>query len=164
MNLKDAIRQDVESVEDYNLRLARIATLSATLRELSLEAEQIRQVVLPLWYMFDERRHHVILLREDVDPKIIKYISDCYYSFGYFNGGIADKVLTKFAAQRVVIGNKVTLSKTYLLSDRIFTHFYNTVEQKAREVRDYLTSHLGAPFPRHPREMQELILHTQPIA
>lgn len=153
--MKDKIRELVESVGDYHLRMAQIATLIAELRCLEVEAQKIQKVNLPLWFLGDDAKYGILFLREDVDLNVIQWIDKIYYRFGWSGGGVKDPKYGAFGIERAWIGNKVTPAKSYLRTSDLSVYDDRYGREKLQQVRTYLTEHLGRPFPAHPSHLGE---------
>ncbi len=153
--MKDKIRELVESVDDYHLRMAQIATLMEELRCLETEAQKIQRVDLQLWFLPDDPVRSKLLLREDVSTDVIRWIDKVYYRFGYSGGGAKDPKYGAFGVERAWIGNKVTPARSYLRTSDLYLYNNSEGRDKLQIVRSYLEQHLGRPFRSDPSHLGE---------
>lgn len=143
--IEQLIRQNVESQEDYLLRMANIAHLKSFLTNLESEAESIRKIDLPLWYVGGRDPSYSdrwglpiwILLREDVDPLVFMWVCEHADRAQFAN---AHPIYPAFYEEGYLIGNKVTPPKKYLRAT--YPHQGNGIP-RVQFYRDYLSKHLG---------------------
>jgi hypothetical protein len=125
MTIETDIRQAVESNCDYLLRRAYIAKLQRLLDTLDKEAEGIKHIELPLWYLENKGRGEVsfILIREDVDDENFVWAKSrcredlkndfCREETGVKNGGCVFRHEGPYIM--IAIGNEVTPAKRYFM-------------------------------------------------
>ncbi len=137
MTTEKLVRQAVEAQSDYLLRRAYIAKLKELLNTLDKEAESIKHIELPLWYLEDVSNwsggyrgqwivdEGLLLVREDVDPDTIEWLkSICCSSGEIVNDFYREKTPGGRKSQwtayegpyiMISIGNEVTPAKKYYL-------------------------------------------------
>lgn len=138
MTIETDIRQSVEANCDYLLRRAYITKLRSLLDTLDKEAESIKHIELPLWYLEDIKNWHgcsygryvvdegLLLVREDVDPDTLKWLKDMSIMSGavvydfYREPTPPDMERDPLNSHKgpyvmISIGNEVTPAKRYYL-------------------------------------------------
>lgn len=145
-HLLQQIREDVESQTDYLLRMARISHLKAHLVKLQVEADSIKLIDLPLWYVggrdpsFNDKWGQPIwiLLREDANPEVFQWVCNNAYRAQH---APAHPIYPAFYGEGYLIGNKATTPKKYF---RCSSPYHGNGSPNGVDFyREYLSRHLG---------------------
>lgn len=128
------LREWIESEGDHTLRIGRIKIARHLLDGLEVEANRtIKPIDLPLWYVEKSLSYYGIyshtgiesgswlLVREDADPDLLKWVAQCCGSSHWFGDGDRYETakphpLYPGFSNYVTIGNKVTPAKRYFQS------------------------------------------------
>jgi len=168
--IEQMIRQAIEDEKDYLLRIARLNKLRMFLDALENEAQRIKKIDLPLWYVQENRSYYGyhthnggiesgswLMIRQDVDPEILEWVNDCCNSCRYLVSGSegwkgSHPIYHGFCDKMVEIGNKVTPSKLYYKATNL--------RYSSQSIREGLVKRLGShTWTQCPRDVNDLPIY-----
>lgn len=165
MSINQTVTDAVKANCDYRLRKAQIASLRLLLDELDKDAENIKLIDLPLWYVEPRRtyaRHKgwhsnggFILVRDDVDVEVINWLKGCCRQdlrrdfYREWIKGVSGLTIDDTCSYTAIfIGNEITPAKRYYLG---------MIDYDPVGVRDKLQLRLGEGFKERPRDIGNLL-------